>query len=76
MYLTINNVIGLLAQTRSLQTGRALGEMLAVLLDKEQDRAGAYSLAHITAALEACKIDLSAGEYTALSGIAQHRAGK
>lgn len=74
MYLSINNVIGILGQTRSGFQGLDTGERLGIVLGNEQDVKGRYSLNQFVDAFEAIGISLSAGEYTALSGVASHFA--
>jgi len=75
--LTINNAIGVLAQTRGgSATGRALGEVLAVQLSSTKDVAGHYTVPQIVAALSAgAKMVLTEAECCALEAVAAARAG-
>lgn len=74
--LTINNAIGILAQTRGgASVGRALGEVLAVQLSSAKDVAGHYTVPQIVAALTGIKMPLTEAECMALEAVAAARAG-
>jgi hypothetical protein len=74
--LSINNVVGVLAQTRGgAAVGVAIGEKLAIALCKEQDVQGRYTVPQIAAALADINMTPSESECIAFEAVAAARAG-
>lgn len=75
--LTINNAIGILAQTRGLHNSRALGEQLAIVLEKHQDVKGRYSVDQFAEAMvDTDSHPLTPGERLAFEAVASAKNGE
>lgn len=74
--LTINNVIGILAQTRGgASAGMAIGERLAIELDTVPDVRGRYTVPQIAAALADINMTPTEAECMALEAVVAARNG-
>lgn len=75
--LTINNVIGILAQTRGLHNSRALGEQLSIILKKHQDVKGRYTVDQFTEAMiDTDSHNLTPAERLAFEAVAAAKNGE